>query len=279
MSKFYQYINEGYGTSRVEPIAESDAKDTIRYNCKKSVQNTNIWRGTRSFNQNFGFGNSEKFEELRKSANTANYYTLILDNSKEWSSFPQRSKSFVCATTVQQTFSYGSPYKVIPFDGTPIGVCPEADIWDSFRTIGQLSILNDTISLAASMLDLDMKKMQNNYKYLLKSLDEIGKDFKEKDPYPNWLEMQSYLKKTFFKKFDESNMKLSDFLLEEFKPGKNKFKLKKAGNKLPSDVEVWFQGKAIFIENGKAYKIVKEYGSVWEWANNLENGEEGVIVT
>lgn len=277
MSKFYQYINDSYGTSRVEPIAESDAKDSIRYNCKKSVQNTNIWRGTWSFNQNFGFGNSEKFEELRKSANTANYYTLILDNSKEWSSFPQRSKSFVCATTVQQTFSYGDPYKVIPFDGTPIGVCPEADIWNSFRII-YLDILNDTISLAASTLGLDMDKMENNYKYLLKALDEIGKDFKEKDKSPKWLPMRGDAK-SFFKKFDESDMNLSDFLLSEFQPRKNGFKLKKSGNKLPSDVEVWFQGKAIFIENGKAYKIVKEYGSIWEWANNLENGDEGVIVT
>jgi hypothetical protein len=32
----------------------------------------------------------------RRSANTQNYYTYIIDNSKDWEDFPKRSKSLIC---------------------------------------------------------------------------------------------------------------------------------------------------------------------------------------
>lgn len=282
MSKFYQYINESYGISRVEPISESDAKDSIRYNCKKSAENTPIYRGVKSFGNPFGFGNSENMEELRKSANTANYYTLIIDNSKEWSSFPKRSKSFVCTTNIKYAGNYGNIYRVVPFDGTSIGVCPKGDIWDSFPRIESLSTINDVISLAASMLDLDIKKMQNDYKYLLKSLDKIGEDYwnaREKGSEPNWLKMQSFTIIPFFKKFDKSGMKFSDYFISALSPKQNKFKLIKAGNKVPTSKEIWFQGKAVFIKLEQANEIASNYDTLLNWANDLENGDKGVAIT
>lgn len=278
MSKFYKYINEGYGKSRVELISESDAKDSIRYNCKKSVQSTPIYRGVKSFKDSFGFGNSENQEKLRMSANTANYYTLIIDNSKEWSSFPKRSKSFVCTTNIKSASNYGTPYRTIPFDNTPIGVCPAGDIWDSFQSeIFDLSILNDAISLAASMLNLDIKKMQNDYKYLLKSLDEIGKDYKDENSNSNWLKMQQKVP-VFLENFGESNMKFSEYLINVLSPKQNKFKLVKAGDQVPTNKEVWFQGKSIFIKLEKVNEIIKEYGDLWKWANDMD-GDKGVAIT
>lgn len=276
--KFYKYINEGYGKSRVDPIPESDAKDSIRYNCKKSVQSTPIYRGVKSFRDVFGFGNSENQEELRMSANTANYYTLILDNSKKWSKFPKRSKSFVCTTNIKTASFYGNPYLVIPFDGTPIGICPRGDIWESFDEISDLSIFNDIIGIAASVLNLDIKKMQKDYKYLLKSLDEIGKDYKEKTSNAKWVKMQHEVP-DYLEKFEESNKKFSEYLIDLLSPARNNFKLVKAGNKIPINKEIWFQGKAIFIKLEETNKIVSEYDEVWKWANDLENGDGGIAIT
>lgn len=270
MSKFYKYISEGYGKSRIDPISESDCKDSIRYNCKKSSESSPIWRGTKSFSQNYGFGDSTSAEQLRKSANTANYYTLIIDNSKYWSDFPPRSSSFVCTTRENKADMYGSLYRVFPFDGTPIAVCPKSDIWFSFKFTESIELINDVISLAAQSLNLDSKKINNDYKYLIKSLDEIGKDFKNKDGDPSWFKMTSFSIKPFFNDYLESDMPFSKFLIEKMAPKQNGFKLVKAGNKLPGRNEVWFSGKAIFIKNSELNSILDEYESIEKWANDVK---------
>jgi len=80
----------------------------------------------------------------RKSANTYNYYTLWMDNDPAWASFPKRSRSLICSTSLNIASSYkgqgGKPMVVIPVENCTIGVCSAADLWESFR-FGWLSDL------------------------------------------------------------------------------------------------------------------------------------------
>lgn len=283
MSKFYQYINEKYGKSRIEPISETDAKETIRFNCQKSAQSTEIYRGVPSFKDKYGFGNSEKSDILRVSANTQNYYTLILDNSKEWKAFPNRSESFICSTSVNEAGTYGELYRVFPFDGTPMGVCSKLDIWKSFKDFFVLMQFNDFIYTMASYYlgNINTTKMEEDYNYLLKTFDKIGK----------WISKEVSEEREFFTKFNQdiqdfingwldSNIKnFSDYILKRFSPRLNNFKLKKAGNNLPENNEIWFSGKAIFINTNRINHIEVKQGSVLNWATNTKDGDKGVMVT
>jgi len=282
MTKFYQYIWENYGKSRVELISESDAKESVRYNCKKSIKSTPIYRGTNSFNSEYGFGDTNNASKLRISANTDNYYTLIIDNSQPWSSFPKRSKSFICSTDLQEARAYGGrdTYRVIPFDGTPIGICPAGDIWDSFKDIGGLRIFNGAINLAAKASGPAERKMNTDHKFLLKTFDSIGKDYIEKNQNPSWsINLTSRLRK-LFDDFAKSGKSFSDYLINvAFDPKKNGFKLKKAGNQLPKENEVWFEGKAVFIKMNELEEIEDKYGGdlsgpkLDKWANDIDNSK------
>lgn len=64
----------------------------------------------------------------RRSAYTKNYYTLLLNNLPSWSEYPKRTH--ICSNV---KFNYlGDKYRVIPFNGAKIGICPGDDIQASF---------------------------------------------------------------------------------------------------------------------------------------------------
>ncbi len=86
--------------------------------------------------------NSEEFKEIkvynpkshkRHSANTENYYTEIMDNSKYWIGYPKRSTSIVGSTSKEKAKNYGTVYHIIPIhENSDIGIAPQSDIWGSF---------------------------------------------------------------------------------------------------------------------------------------------------
>ncbi len=91
-----------------------------------------IYRGIRSGSNYFMYGDSNSFE--RKSANTFNYYTLLLDNVlPEWKEYPKRSRSFICTTNKNYSRVYGRSYQVFPVGNPLIGICPDDDFWGSFQ--------------------------------------------------------------------------------------------------------------------------------------------------
>lgn len=67
----------------------------------------------------------------RKSANTTNYYTVILDNFLPYDGYPKRSGSIILSNAKYVAEGYGTPYVVFPFDGVKIGVCAKVDMWFS----------------------------------------------------------------------------------------------------------------------------------------------------
>ena len=66
---------------------------------------------------------------MRKSRDNLNIYTLIMDNTPEWSDYPKRSFSLIC--TIKK---YNNAFLVVPFDNAKFGVCRyKPDIWNIFN--------------------------------------------------------------------------------------------------------------------------------------------------
>lgn len=74
-------------------------------------------------------------ETPRKPANAkTTWYTEIINNGENgFSGFPKRE--FIFTTSDDTANNYGNTHYVIPVDGAIIGICPEADIWMSFKDI------------------------------------------------------------------------------------------------------------------------------------------------
>ncbi|MCK9417589.1 hypothetical protein M0Q97_13185, partial [Candidatus Dojkabacteria bacterium] len=64
----------------------------------------------------------------RRSANTQNYYTYIIDNSKDWEDFPKRSKSLICHGYAKRP-PYYDQYVVIPLNDANFGIANDDDLW------------------------------------------------------------------------------------------------------------------------------------------------------
>src|SRR5271168_3608736 len=115
----------------------------LEENCSNAIQamkeNKFIYKG---FNTNLGhnFLLTDPSQKERKSANTSNQYTLLMDNLPAWKEYPKRSRSLVCSTSSDRAASYGNVYLVLPFNGARIGICPEYDIWDSFYELSGYGI-------------------------------------------------------------------------------------------------------------------------------------------
>lgn len=89
-----------------------------------------IYRGSPTHNTNDILLINPRTSE-RKSANTKNYYTLIMSSSPKWSKYPPRNLSLICSTNYQFASDYGMPLVVLPENNARIGICSEEDLWAS----------------------------------------------------------------------------------------------------------------------------------------------------
>ena len=163
--KLYEVTN---GASRTHEISEKEFVNYLFQNCKLSAKQINkypIFRGV-STKLRLMVGDTSNGSP-RQSKNTANYYTLWIDNSPEWEQFPKRSRSFICSTSLDYASDFGDTYLVIPFDDAKIGVCPEHDIWFSFESKGSFGVeslenLNDIIDRVFKIFsELDIENYGN----------------------------------------------------------------------------------------------------------------------
>lgn len=90
------------------------------------------------------YGDSSSFS--RKSANTQNYYTVLIDKFlSEWNKFPNRGKSWICSTNkhTADTYNINKLFRVYPVGNPIIGICSLSDMWDSFANYLGGSTLHD----------------------------------------------------------------------------------------------------------------------------------------
>ena len=136
--RFKQFLE-----AQVKPHSykESDADELIeiiRENCMGAIQSARagvfIYRGTRS---SYMGGVFDPSQGERKSQNTSNYYTLLLDTNPANRGWPKRSQSFIASNRKSKAEGYAYSSKgdgtllwLLPFDDTKIGLVNEDDLWD-----------------------------------------------------------------------------------------------------------------------------------------------------
>jgi hypothetical protein len=276
--KFNKFILEE-NESRSKEITEEEAWKIINEKCKKSINSTPIYRGiSLSHKRNAFFIQPSKYERTSFFADH-NIYTLLFDNLSSWKKFPKRSRSIICSTDRGIADSYGSGqvYRVYPFDGSNIGVCPDNDIWNSFFddqtdfnsfTLDSF-IINTVIGFIRSVNrvydEVYEKDLINTKKLYDKNLtfnelkdifskvekyieDTIKGDIKDKNQaFHHFMDVNVIDTDTIFFPVFEKNLSFIKTLETIFDPIKNRFKLIKAGSEIGYDREVWTDGDSVLI--------------------------------
>jgi len=204
----------------------------------------------------------------RKSANTTNYYTELINNLPLWKDFPKRQ--MICTTNyfTAETFSDSlSVFEIVPISNdTKIGICPTSDIWNSFKYMRNKFGLKMDIDLYYINELFEVIGLKDDYSDIITNFKERLIDIYNKN-YTN-LKISDYdfkfydhdinkiMDEMYFKVFDiekivkELKNKTSlEFLNDAFNPIKNDFKLityknyKKLSNF--ENNEIWFDEKCI----------------------------------
>jgi hypothetical protein len=251
MTKFLQYLNE----SRTQPVSEEQANELIDKHCSKNYKKLEsnkfgIYRGTMEPFGDYGYINTNK-GELRTSANTENYTTLLMDNLPSWKSYPKRSRGIICSTDKNSAEQYGEAYHVIPYDNAKIGICSKEDVWYSF----DFTPSGNTYDVP----DLNQLFKITFYRYNIKVDDSNWSSFKSG---LNKLDLNTVLEDKHYEEFmDGWWEKLRNYIFETDKkiiqhldnilnPTKHGF-LKGFDKISKKDRELWIQGEAIFIKDNQ----------------------------
>jgi hypothetical protein len=256
---FKQFLIEAKHKKRSHKTSALEAIDFIKMNCSeitKQYKNRGkrIYRGilNAQYKDDFLYGDSET--SVRKSRNTKNYYTLIMDNSSQWENFPKRSKSFVCSSGSNYASDFGYVFVAFPVDGTDIGICPTFDLWGASEKKHKGVDYDGINSLLFNFAHTNNVKIDDsNYQRFKDSLNALGKKIKNAPPVTNNFK---HYERDFKNKLIKNADDLMGYLETVFSP--EKFELQNTKNfNPPADRELWFSGKCIFVANREVYNIIK----------------------
>lgn len=249
--RFHHYMSD-----RGQSISKDEAIRLIKQNCKqalKGIENGNyIFRGEDSMQEEYY---SMKSQGVRVSRNTDNYYTLIVDNSKRWSEYPKRSKSFICTTNFESARSYGMVYTVLPYDGAKIGMAPSNDFWNSFRKSGIGSMDDDFNYFISRILkNNDIPVSDKSYKEIIDAFKEFDRQIESGElNFQEALGTMGFETIWFAARYQKTNSFL-EAVEEALDPTKNGFKVVSPGHTGTGDREVWMDSNCVFLRASKDWK-------------------------
>lgn len=272
--KFSEFLISEEKDSRTSIISREEARDIIKNNCMDVAkqyfnEESRIFRGIKNKRNDFLFGETEK--SIRKSRNTENFYTLLIDNSPQWSKFPKRSNSFVCSSSETTASSYGTCYLVLPFDGAKIAVCPHNDFWSSFEGVFSddfwLPGFNEILKKFGMIFNVELEDDNIDlFKQSIQKLNDkiITSNLKKEEFFKKIPDNQEDLYKTFWKNKHD----LYNFLLNFFPT--THFKLKTTKNlKIEKSREVWFSGKAVFLRFNEYDRYEGKATGIYSFLKNI----------
>lgn len=144
--RFKEFLTEKAASKkpRFDPHLIKEASDILNKYCKDAIwmlqKDHPIYRGQKSLPHNRDFYTIDPSKTERKSQNTSNHYTVILDNIESMSDFPKRSRSLIGSFDESNSDQYGAVYALIPFDGVKIGCVKSDDLWETeIRFFGRTS--------------------------------------------------------------------------------------------------------------------------------------------
>lgn len=145
-----------------------------------------IYRGRQSNKEKTKLLYAEPAKEPRRSANTSNYYTVLIDSIlPSWKNFPNRSKSFICSTRFNTAHQYGDVYRMYPVGDPIIALCPSEDIWDSFNYCENLDEFNNGFEYIQDLLGCIASDSENDILETIDKLDKLWKYGKSAKNYKN----------------------------------------------------------------------------------------------
>lgn len=195
-----------------------------------------------------GFAIVDTSATKRRSTNTSNFYTAILDNHPKRKQFPKRSRSFICSTDQSYAANYAhqDPNVIIPFDGVPIGAVNREDMWDTrINLFGRKSRIDMFNDLFQDIVQRD------DFESFLKADKEM------KDPNSN----ASYEFKQAFGK-DQYEKAKSNFLkqiLDAYSAEKTGHTFHTTSNLKGVKGEVWVGGKVMVISDNMWRQLLSAY--------------------
>lgn len=212
------------------------------------------------------YGDSSQIE--RKSRNTSNEYTLLLQRFPEWKKYPPRNRSFICS------LYQGIPehhYKtiVLPFDDPMVGLCSDEDFWGSFNIGNNIDdyvdlpheineILQNTANIFSEPLNNDnpdilIQQLRDLHK-LVKSQPERYLKYKEQHSSVMHIDTYKMIMSELFEGDD-----IIAALQDIYNPTKNGFRVERLSTiyDYKDDIEAWFSGPAYFIEQRYITMVIK----------------------
>jgi len=246
------YLVEQAG--RTKNLSLDEAVVIVKKNCMKAYnayknESSQIFRGIDESSYSCGYIDPKK--GVRRSANTTNHYTLIMDNSSKWTKYPKRSQSIICSSSQRSAGSYGTLYMVLPYDKARIGVCPEGDIWYSFgKTLKYtMNTFNENVKKIFIKAEVSSYQITDSS---IKFLKNACKEFDSKMTHHSIIKKFINSETEWLKDYKGNLWDLFEQVLD---PNKNGFKLIKPGDNLPKEKEVWTDGSSILIKENMWYEF------------------------
>jgi len=257
-------INEDreYNDARSKSISDDQAKKALLGNYNKSFKaaktihvkevyrnkGTILYRGIPS-QDDFRFTDPSE-GSIRKSANTKNYYTTLVDNDPKWDYLPSRSAGIICSTSQNLTTHYGQPYMVFPINGARLGVVPDDDFWSAFSESGVYNmasfnrVITDIFREASIMIDDD------DHTSMMRAFDNFDSYFTDADDFLEFWKDSRYFTNNAWLSDYANNMNMRKFISNLLDPRKNGFKVKKAGDQIKCEnCEVWTDHRCILVKD------------------------------
>ncbi len=260
---FRQFLEAAVGPQpNYSVISQEDALEIINSQCSKSKwmlrsSDYAIFRGESAravkMGRETGFLTVDPSATLRKSENTTNYYTVILDNTPSMSHYPKRSRSFIASTNIHTSshFSYTDDHDgifvLVPYNKTKIGVCNYPDIWlHEFEMFGEKFSFEDAAFLFLRRLGI----RPDTWEAIVKFADDLKRE--------------EELQKLFYAIFKKAKPGDHERFLEEidfqFAPERLGFELEDGSSirtKAYDDNEVWVGGPCIAVSYTKWQELLK----------------------
>jgi len=220
---------------------------------KKALEGDIIYRGANNYT-NYCLA-IEYIPGKRVSENTSNIYTKLLsDVFPSWSKFPKRNRSIIASFNLETASEYGLGHIVLPKNGAKIAICPDTDIWYSFKENGPFEELPqfnyEFVRTAAYVLKKPLTYIkeafvQDSNDDAINILNELDIKFLEMCKNKQIL---NYLMKDYYEKWLINPSLLYSEYLENIIFNSSKFKIQNISNLKSNGIsEVWFESSSIFI--------------------------------
>jgi len=239
-------------SARGKAISKEQAIALMRKNCSQALygytRGNILYRGV---NHNMDEYISYSPVGIRKSRNTQNYYTLLMDNSARWKDYPKRSKSFICSSSFAFAAGFGDVYSVWPYNGAKVGVAPARDLWQSFYDSLHGNSLNGFNHTLGQMLKMSGASFNDtNVTSLIKAMNTLDDKLRKGEIDFNDMVRKLDIGMTWITNSYKNNYHLYEVIDKILDPKTNGFKVVKVGQKYEDggdSRECWTDSPCIFV--------------------------------